>query len=144
MNCQNGNTETIPYSWIQQQTDVVFVCACLDTVMVQAPENQWDLIENDTECTLNQDCSCHQVYFDANDYNISDDQTLYVRVQECDGSWGLRTFTSPGTFTMCIMNLWPYPTMFSYYIIQGGVPQYSPGASTVTDLGAACSNDAGC
>jgi len=140
-NCQNGNTETIPYSWIQQQTDVVFVCACLDTVMVQAPQEQWLLTETDGECTLNQECTCHEVNFDANDWNISDDKFLYVRYQDCDGSWKTAPFSGPGTSTFCVMNIWPYG--YYMYIFQGGNITF-PNFSTINNLLSPCTNNVDC
>jgi hypothetical protein len=134
INCQNGNTETIPYSWVQvDQNDVVFVCACENTVVVRGV-GQITLTAN--ECELNQNCTCHEVYFDPTDYAVSDGGTLYVRVQECDGSWNTRTFNTSGTYTMCIMNLWSYG--LSYYTIRTGVPTV-PSNSTITDLTHPCS-----
>jgi hypothetical protein len=130
--------ETIPYSWVQDQTDVVDVCACQGTVRVQAESSgDFQIIQTGGECILNQNCTCHEVYFDPTDYAQSDDGTLYVRVQECDGSWNLKQFTAPGTFNICIMNVWPY-VGFNPYIMVGG-NKTPPTSSTVTDYTTPCS-----
>jgi hypothetical protein len=130
--CSNGLTQTVPYSWIQNQTDYVDVCACDGTVSAQSTQ----ITESSANCTINTGCTCHEVFFDTTDATASDDNTLYVRVQECDGSWNTRTFNTSGTHTMCIMNLWSYAN--SIYILVGGNISVAP-FSFVNNTGASCS-----
>jgi hypothetical protein len=97
------------------------------------------------ECDLNQDCTCHDVTIDQQDIQNSDDNKVYLRVQECDGSWNTRTFAGAGSFIICIMNLWSVSggTSWDMYILVGGNITLVT-FSTVTDLGTGCTNDFDC
>jgi hypothetical protein len=139
--CLTGNQSSIPFDWYQGQTDAIFVCACFNTVVVNWNEpNDYDITQTSAECTLNQYCTCYQAYIDGFDFNASDDNIVYLRVQECDGSWVTRFWDVAGTYNICIMNLWDVsgnPSL-SMYILQGGNP--SPvGYSTITNLNTPCS-----
>jgi hypothetical protein len=139
--CLTGNQSSIPYSWIQGQTDAIFVCACFDTVVVQWNDpNDYSITQTSAECTLNQFCTCYEVTIDQQDLNDSQDNTVYLRVQECDGSWTTRTFNTAGPTNICIMNLWSVSggTSLSMYILQGGnITAVS--FSTATTSGFPCS-----
>jgi hypothetical protein len=139
--CLNGNQETIPYSWIQGQTDLIFVCACFGSVIVDWNDpNDYRILQTANECTLNQDCTCYEVTITQQDLDDSQTNTVYLRVQECDGSWSTRTFSTAGVFNICIMNLWSVSggTSPYIYILQGG--NITPvSSSTATTSGFPCS-----
>ena len=122
--CLTGNQSSIPFDWYEDQTDEINVCACLNTVTIAGYNegSDYGLTQTAVECTLNQDCTCYEVTIDQQDLNDSQDGTVYLRVQECDGSWSTRTFTSSGTTNICIMNLWSVSggTSLAFYILQGG------------------------
>ena len=133
----NGNNQTVPYSWIEDQTDYVDICACQGTVTVDYPDPyKYSITIEDLDCIINSGCTCHEVFFDNIDYGNSDNQTLYVRVQECDGSWNLRAITSIGVTNICIQNIWPYA--YPIYILVGGNISAAP-FSFVNNTGAPCS-----
>jgi len=139
--CLTGNQSSIPFDWYQGQTDTIYVCACLNSVTIAGYQegSDYGLSQTAVECTLNQDCTNYEVTIDQQDIDNSQDNTVYLRVQECDGSWSTRTFTSPGTTNICIMNLWSVsgaPSL-SMYILQGG--NITPvSSSTATDSGVPC------
>ena len=131
-----------PFDWYLDQTDEINVCACVNTVTIAGYQEGRDYGVNQTanECTLNQDCTCYEVNITQQDIDNSQTNTVYLRVQECDGSWSTRTFTSPGTTNICIMNLWSVSsgTSLAFYILQGGT--ITPvSSSTATTSGFPCS-----
>jgi hypothetical protein len=133
----NGNNQTVPYSWIEQQTDYVDICACQGTVTVDYEDpGQYSITIQDMDCIINSGCTCHEVFFDNIDYGNSDNQTLYVRVQECDGSWNLRAITNTGVTNICIQNIWTHA--YSIYILVGGNISAAP-FSFVNNTGTPCS-----
>jgi len=145
--CLTGNQSLIPFDWYQNQTDTIFVCACENTVTIAGYNDPGDysVTQTETECTLNQSCTCYEVTIDQNDINMSQTQEVYLRVQECDGSWATRIFNLAGTFNICIMNLWSVsgtPSL-DLYILQGGNPSVA-NFSTVTNLTFPCTNDFDC
>jgi hypothetical protein len=122
--CLTGNQSSIPFDWYEDQTDEINVCACLNTVTIAGYNegSDYGLTQTAVECTLNQNCTCYEVTIDQQDLNNSQNNTVYLRVQECDGSWSTRTFSTSGTTNICIMNLWSVsgaPSL-SMYILQGG------------------------
>jgi hypothetical protein len=122
--CLTGNQSSIPFDWYEDQTDEINVCTCLNTVTIAGYNegSDYGLTQTAVECTLNQNCTCYEVTIDQQDLNNSQDNTVYLRVQECDGSWSTRTFSTAGTTNICIMNLWSVsgaPSL-SMYILQGG------------------------
>jgi hypothetical protein len=140
--CLTGNQSSIPFDWYQGQTDAIFVCACLNSVTIAGYNegSDYSLTQTSAECTLNQLCTCHTVTINQQDLDNSQDNTVYLRVQECDGSWSTRTFNTAGTTNICIMNLWTVsgtPSL-SMYILQGGNISTAPN-STVTNLTSPCS-----
>jgi hypothetical protein len=141
--CLTGNQSLIPFDWYQNQTDTIFVCACENTVTIAGYNEGGDygLTQTSQECTLNQLCTCHTVFIDQSDINASQTQEVYLRVQECDGSWATRIFNLAGTTNICIMNLWSVsgtPIVLDLYILQGGnITAVS--FSTVINLNTPCS-----
>jgi hypothetical protein len=145
--CLTGNQSLIPFDWYYQQTDAIFVCACFASVTIAGYNegSDYGVTQNAVECTLNQSCTCHQVVIDQNDINASQTQEVYLRVQECDGSWATRIFNTAGTFNICIMNLWSVSggSSLDLYILQGGnITAVS--FSTVINISAPCSVDGNC
>ena len=137
----SGNTQTIPYEWIGDKGSVD-ICACEGTVTVDYPDPSYYTIDITTySCTINSQCTCHRVYFDSRDYSASDNGRLYVRVQECDGSWNTRTISTTGDTFICIMNLWAYDNPF--YILVNGV-KTNPSYSGIDNLNTRCETDGGC
>jgi hypothetical protein len=140
--CLTGNQSSIPFDWYQGQTDTIYVCACLNSVTIAGYQegSDYGLSQTAVECTLNQDCTCYEVTIDQQDLDNSQDGTVYLRVQECDGSWTTRTFNTAGATNICIMNLWSVsgaPSL-SMYILQGG--NIAPvSSSTVINLTTPCS-----
>jgi hypothetical protein len=140
--CLTGNQSLIPFDWYQGQTDTIYVCACINSVTIAGYQegSDYSLTQTSAECTLNQLCTCHTVTVNQQDLDNSQDNTVYLRVQECDGSWTTRTFNTAGTTNICIMNLWSLsgtPSL-SMYILQGGNISTAPN-STVTNISSPCS-----
>jgi hypothetical protein len=140
--CLTGNQSSIPFDWYEDQTDEINVCACPNTVTIAGYNegSDYGLTQTAVECTLNQDCTCYEVTIDLQDLNDSQDNTVYLRVQECDGSWSTRTFSTAVGFNICIMNLWSVSggTSPYIYILQGG--NITPvSSSTATDSTIPCS-----
>ena len=140
--CLTGNQSTIPFDWYLDQTDEINVCACQNTVTIAGYNNPGDytVTQTSAECTLNQLCTCHTVTINQQDLDNSQDNTVYLRVQECDGSWATRTFNTAGTFNICIMNLWDVSggTSLDFYILTGGVTT-AVSFSTITNTSSPCS-----
>jgi hypothetical protein len=75
------------------------------------------------------DCECTEVYIDANDIGISDNNTVYFYYQCCDGSYAIGEFKNPGITNICLARA------NGLVILQGGQFNIAPSSTATFQFG---------